>query len=123
MDKNCTKQAELLLLLLLLHGSGGRQGGAPCFEFGRPRISRSRRLAKIPERQWRPLRLISCAAIFERNCDSEHVWRHRYEVTSIVENSSLKSVNRFFLIISDYEKLLLYGVRVFLMKMVIDTRN
>lgn len=41
------------------------------------------------------------------------VWCHRYEVTSIVENSSLKSVNRFFLISSDYEKLLLYSVRVF----------
>lgn len=51
------------------------------------------------------------------------VWCYRYEVTSIVENSSLTSVNRFFLIISDYEKLLLYRVRVFLMKMVIDTRN
>lgn len=51
------------------------------------------------------------------------VWCHRYEVTSIVENSSLRSVNRFFLIISDYEKLLLYRVRVFLMKMVTDTRN
>lgn len=51
------------------------------------------------------------------------VWCYRYEVTSIVENSSLRSVNRFFLIISDYEKLLLYRVRVFLMKMVTDTRN
>lgn len=66
MDKNCTKQAELLLLLLLLHGSGGRQGGAPCFESRRPRIHRSRRPTNTPERQQRPLRLSSHAAIFER---------------------------------------------------------
>ena len=70
MEKNCTKQAELLLLLLLLHGSGGRQGGAPCFESRRPRIPRSRRPTNTPERQQRPLRLSSHAAIFERSVDT-----------------------------------------------------
>lgn len=34
--ENCSRQAELLLLLLL-HGSGGRQGGAPCSDSGEPR--------------------------------------------------------------------------------------
>ena len=66
MNKNCTKRAELLFLLLLLQGSGGRQGGAPCFDSRRPRIPRSRRSAKIPERHERPHRPSPRTAIFER---------------------------------------------------------